>query len=63
MLADTILALPPDDLQALKKMLADDTGEPDMGVAAIIPTDPRPREGGAEVPFENWPDDYWESQA
>lgn len=61
MMANVILGLDETQLQRLRTLLMDG-GDP-AGVTAVLPRGPSPREGGAEVPFESWPQDYWESQA
>jgi hypothetical protein len=40
-----------------------DGGEGTAGVMAVLPKGPAPKEGAAEVPFPDWPNEYWESQA
>lgn len=61
-IADVILGLNTSQLQYLKRLLTEGGGE-GAGVGAIIPPNLPLKEDGAEAPFENWPDEYWESQA
>ena len=60
--AQVILQMNAVQLQHLRQMLAEESGGDPAGVGAIIPPNLPLREGGAEVPFEAWPEDYWESQ-
>ena len=59
LIAKWILAMNPAELQVLREALAEG-GDP-TGVGAIVPPNLPLKEGGAEVPFENWPDDYFET--
>lgn len=61
-LARMILSLNVAQLNYLKQLLAEEGGDL-AGVGAIIPPNLPLKEGAAEVPFENWPAEYWESQA
>lgn len=57
-IANWILAMDQDQLQVLRELLEQGGS---AGVTATIPPDLPLKEGGAEVPFEDWPDDYFES--
>lgn len=59
MLARTLVNLNPSELLRLRNALMEEGGD-GAGVGAILPDDPRPREGAA---FKDWPAEYWESQA
>ena len=60
-IARAIVRMDDESRTMLRDMLEDEGGN--AGVAAVIPPNMPLREGGAEVPFEDWPEDYWESQA
>lgn len=60
-IASWILRMNHSELQRLRTLLMDG-GDP-AGVTAVLPKDPGPNEGSQEVPFAEWPSDYWESQA
>lgn len=62
-LARVILRLNVSQLTYLQQMLKEESGGDPAGVGAVIPPNLPLKEGGAEVPFEEWPDEYWESQA
>lgn len=60
-IANVILRMDEETRAMLREALEDDDGN--AGVAAVIPPNLPLREGAVEVPFEKWPDEYWESQA
>lgn len=59
MVAEMIRAMTLHERAQLAAILGNDEGT--AGVAVALPTDPPPKEGGAEVPFEDWPADYFEN--
>lgn len=60
-IASWILRMNGDEITRLRKLLAEG-GDP-AGVGAVIPPNLPLKEDGTELQFEEWPDDYWESQA
>jgi len=59
-IARIIQSLTVEQLLELRKFLSEEGGDA-AGVFAAIPPGPPSREGGAEVPFEKWPADYFKS--
>lgn len=59
-LATMILALNASEMKQLRELLEDDNDNL-AGVLGVIPPERPLKEGGAEVPFEDWPAEYFES--
>lgn len=62
-IARLIRSLTAQEIVELRRLLGEEPEEGTAGVGAVIPPNLPLKEDGAEVAFENWPDDYWESQA
>jgi hypothetical protein len=63
MIARLIFSLNPKELQRLRVILEEGIDGDPAGVGAVIPPKLPLKEGAAEVKFDDWPDEYWESQA
>lgn len=60
-IAGIILRMDKPTLDILRRYLEEGEGG-NAEVGALIPPTLPLKEDGAEVPFENWPSDYWENQ-
>lgn len=60
--AKIILSMDEENLELLKHYLDEGEGG-SAGVAAVIPPNLPLKEDGIEIPFDKWPEEYWESQA
>lgn len=59
-IARIIQSLTVEQLLELRKILSEEGGD-QAGVGAVIPPNLPLKEGGAEVPFEDWPAEYFEN--
>lgn len=61
-LAKVILSLNAAQVIHLRQLLTEEGGGDYAGVAAVIPPNLPLKEDGVALPFQDWPEDYWESQ-